>query len=185
MSSDYLQKLEEGAKRAINFLVEELATIHTGRASVNLVSDILVMAYGSKTPLKQIANITVTDPRSLAVQPWDKGNLIQIENAIRESNLGFSVVNTGDIIRVNIPQLTEERRNEYVKLAKAKAEEAKIMLRNVRHEIWEETKKAKVNSEISEDEMYFRENEINKLVESYNKEIEKILAEKERELREV
>jgi ribosome recycling factor len=121
----------------------------------------------------------------MAVQPWDKGNLSQIESALRDSGLGFGVVNAGDMVRVNIPELTEERRNEYVKLAKEKAEEAKIAIRNARRDVAEKVKKAKTEGTISEDEMYRREEEINKLVENKNKEIDTILGEKEKELREV
>lgn len=185
MSEEYLKELEGGAEKVLSHFQEELAQIHTGRASVNLISDVLVDAYGTKTPLKQIANITVTDPRSMAVQPWDRGNMVQIESALRESNLGFGIVNTGENIRVNIPELTEERRNQYVKMAKEKAEEAKVSIRNTRRDIWETTQKAKNIGEITEDDMYFRENEINKLVEAKNKKIEEILAAKEKELKEV
>jgi len=185
MAEEYLKTLIDGSSKVIAYLKEELAAIHTGRASVNLISEVPVMAYGNKTPLKQIANITVTDPKSMAVQPWDKGNLVQIENALREASLGFGVVNSGDAIRVNIPELTEERRNEYVKIVKAKAEEAKVSVRNVRHDVWENIKKAKTASEISEDELYRRESEINKFVENQNKEIEEIVAAKEQELKEV
>lgn len=185
MDRDYLKELEESAKKALEYYEQELSNIHTGRASTNLVSDVIVEAYGVKSPIKQIANITVTDSRSMAIQPWDKGNLVQIENALRESNLGFGVVNSGDAVRVNIPELTEERRNQFVKLAKDKAEEAKIAVRNARHAVWETTKKAKNEGSISEDEQYRREEEINKFVEAQNKRIDEIFSEKEKELREV
>lgn len=185
MEKDYMKEFEEGARKTIEYLEAELSNIHTGRATTSLVADITVDVYGSKSPVKQVANITVTDPRSLAIQPWDKGNLIQIENALRESNLGFGIVNSGDVIRVNIPELTEERRNQYVKMAKDKSEEAKIAIRNTRHDVWEKTKKAKLDGSISEDDMYRREEEINKFVESQNKKIEEIFSGKERELREV
>jgi ribosome recycling factor len=182
---DYLKELQASATKAIEFFESELAGVHTGRASTNLISDVMVDAYGTKSPLKQIANITVTDPRSMAVQPWDRGNLMQIETALRDSGLGFGVVNAGDVVRVNIPELTEERRNEYVKLAKEKAEEAKIAIRNARRDVADKVKKAKTDGSICEDEMYRREEEINKFVENKNKEIDAILGEKEKELREV
>lgn len=185
MSEEYLSQLNEQVRKAIEFLDGELANIHTGRATTGLVSDVLVDAYGTKTPLKQVANITVTDPRSIAVQPWDKGNLVQIESALRESNLGFGVVNSGDAVRVSVPELTEERRNEYVKLAKDKTEEAKVSVRNARRDVWEAIKKAKTDGSISEDEMYRKEEEINKAVEEAGKEIDRKLSEKEKELREV
>lgn len=185
MDSAYLKELEDNSKKAIEHFEQELANIHTGRASTNLVSEIVVDAYGVKSPIKQIANITVTDPRSLAIQPWDKGNLSQIESALRDSNLGFGVVNSGDAVRVNIPELNEERRGQFVKLAKDKAEETKITIRNARHSVWEATKKSKTEGSISEDEMYRREDEINKYVDSQNKKIEEVFAAKEKELREV
>lgn len=185
MSDNYKTELEEGATRAIEFFESELANIHTGRATTGLVSDVMVEVYGTKTPLKQIANITITDPRSIAIQPWDKGNLTQIESALRDSNLGFGIVNAGDVIRVNIPELTEERRNEYVKMVKGKAEEAKVSIRNARQKVWESVKTGKADGEISEDEMYRREEEINKYTENQNKKIEEIFTAKEKELKEV
>lgn len=185
MDGNYKKELDEGIQKTLEFYESELSNIHTGRATTGLVSEVTVDAYGTKSPLKQIANITVTDPRSIAIQPWDKGNLIQIESALRDSNLGFGVVNSGDVIRVTIPELTEERRSEYVKLAKTKAEEAKVSIRNSRQKVWETVKSAKTNGEITEDDMYRREEEINKAVETSNKRIEDIFAAKEKELREV
>lgn len=185
MERDFLKPLEESAQKATDFLSSSLAAIHTGRASVNLIDEVVVDAYGTKSPLKQIANITVTDPRSMAVQPWDKGNLVQIESALRDSGLSFGVVNSGDVIRVNIPELTQERREQFVKLVKEKAEEAKISVRNGRHDVLEDAKKKKAQSEISEDEMYYREGEINKFVDKKNAEIDAIVLAKEKELREV
>ncbi len=182
---DYMKDLKDGSEKTLEYLETELANIHTGRATTGLVSDVLVDVYGTKSPVKQVANITVTDSRSIAIQPWDKGNLVQIENALRDSNLGFGIVNSGDAIRVNIPDLTEDRRNEYVKLAKEKAEEAKVGIRNARHEVWEKTKKAKNEGAISEDDLYRREDEINKYVDLMNKKIEEIFNAKEIELREV
>jgi ribosome recycling factor len=178
MDSKYMSDLTAGAERATEFFEAEIGNIHTGRATTSLVSEVLVDAYGTKSPLKQVANITVTDSRSLAIQPWDKGNLVQIESALREANLGFGVVNSGDAIRINIPELTEERRNEFVKMVKAKAEEAKISIRNIRRDIWEAVKKDKTSGDITEDE-------INKFVEAQNKRIDDVISTKEKELREV
>ncbi|MBW6431727.1 ribosome recycling factor [Patescibacteria group bacterium] len=182
---DYLSKLKEGADRTIEHLKNEMTNIRTGRAHVGLVSDILVDVYGTKTPLKQIANITVSDAKSIQIQPWDKGNNSQIESALREGSLSLSVVNTGGTIHVSVPDLTEERRNEYKKLAKEKSEEAKVAIRNARQQVWDEAKKGKADGEISEDEMYHRESEIQKVVDEKNKEIDSILIAKEAELTEV
>jgi ribosome recycling factor len=182
---DYMQKLKDGARNTIDHLTAEYTNIRTGRAHVGLVSDILVDVYGSKTPLKQVANITVSDAKSLTIQPWDKGNLVQIESALRSGDISLSIVNTGEAVHANIPDLTEERRNEYKKLAKEKAEEAKVSVRNSRRDVWEETQTAKANNEISEDDMYRREQELNKFVEEKNKEIDALLSGKEKELSEV
>lgn len=182
---DYLDELKQGAEAAIEHYRGELANIQTGRATTGLISEVLVDAYGTKTPLKQVANITVTDPRSLAVQPWDKGNLVQIENALRENEMSFGIVNAGDKIMVSIAELTEEKRQQYIKLVKEKAEDAKVSIRNSRRDVWENVKKQKASSEISEDEMYRREEEINRFVEDKNKEIESIFEQKERELKEI
>jgi len=182
---DYLEELKKGAEAAIEHYRGELSSIHTGRATTGLISDILVDAYGAKTPLKQVGNITVSDPRTLAVQPWDKGNLVQIESALRDSEMFFGIVNAGDKIIVSLSELTEEKRQQYIKLAKEKAEEVKVSIRNSRRDIWENVKKLKSDGKISEDEMYRREEEINKLVENKNKEIDSIFMGKERELKEV
>lgn len=183
--SDYMSKLVQGAASTLEHLQAEFTNIRTGRAHVGLVSDILIDVYGSKTPLKQVANITVSDAKSLTIQPWDKGNLVQIESALRSGDISLSIVNTGEAIHANVPDLTEERRNEYKKLAKEKAEDAKVSIRNSRREIWEETQKAKAAGEISEDDMYRREQEINKFVEENNKEIDNLLTAKDKELSEV
>lgn len=182
---DYLTNLRSSTDKTVEYFKSELANIRTGRAHAGLVSDILVDVYGSRTPLKQVANITVTDPKSIQIQPWDKGNMNQIEVALRESSLSLSVVNAGDVVHVNIPELTEERREEYKKLVKEKAEEAKVSIRNSRQQIWDETKKAKADGDVSEDEMYHRESEIQKVVDEKNKEVDSILATKEAELSEV
>lgn len=185
MNDDYLKSLNEGTKKAVEHLKSEYSSVHTGRANTNLISEIIVNAYGQKMPLKQVANITVTDSRSMAVQPWDKGNLVPIEAALREGNLSLGIVNAGDVVRVNIPELTEERRNEYVRVARGTAEEAKITVRNIRQEAMDKVKRQKNSGEISEDGMYRAEAEIQKVVESANKEIDEIFSAKEKELKEV
>lgn len=183
--SEYLVNLKDGTEKAVLHLQEELTNIRTGRAHAGLVSDVLVDVYGVKTPLKQVANIMVTDAKSIQIQPWDKGNINQIESALRDGDLSLSVVNAGDAIHVSVPDLTEERRDEYKKLAKEKAEEAKVSIRNTRQQVWDETKKSQKDGDISEDEMYLRESNIQKIVDEKNKEVEEVLAAKEKELSEV
>ncbi len=180
-----LKGLPAKLDKSIEFLVSELSNIHTGRASVSMVDDLLVTAYGSKQQLKQVANITIPEARQILIQPWDKGIVGQIESAIRDSDMGFNPVNTGDVVRINIPELTEDRRRDYVKIAKEKAEEARVGIRNARTEAWNAIKKAKTDGEISEDDMYRGEAEIQKQVDSYNKKVEEILVQKEKELLEV
>lgn len=185
MLENYIKELSPKLDKSIEFLDSELSSIHTGRASVSLVDDVVVDAYGSKQALKQVANITIPEARQIAIQPWDKGIVNQIEAALRDSELGFNPINTGDMIRINLPELTEERRREYVKLAKEKAEEARVGIRTARGDIWNAIKKAKTDGDISEDDMYHGEAEIQKLVDNYNKKVEDILSHKEKELLEV
>lgn len=185
MIEDILKELEPKLGRATNHLEEELATIHTGRATASLVDTIMVSAYGSKQMLKQLASITIPEPRQILIQPWDRTVVGAIESAVRESELGFNPVNTGDAVRINIPELTEERRKEFVKIAKEKAEEAKISVRNARGEAWNEVKKRKTDGDIGEDEMYRGEEKIQADVDKCNKDIDNILAAKEKELMQV
>jgi ribosome recycling factor len=185
MLEDYLKELRPRLEKALEHLTAELANVHTGRASTSLVEDILVDAYGTKQPIKAVANISIPEPRQILIHPWDKGNASQIESAIRESNLGLSPVNAGDVIRVNIPELTEERRKEFVKVVRNQSEEAKVAIRNARQDVVNEIKKDKTEGNISEDEMYRGENEIQKEVDKYNKKVEELLAEKEKELLEI
>lgn len=185
MLDTYVKELTPKLEKSTDFLEAELSNIHTGRASVSLVDDITVDVYGTKQAIKQIANITIPEARQIVIQPWDKGVVSQIESAIRDSELGFNPVNTGDVIRINLPELTEDRRREYVKVAKEKAEEARVGIRTARGDVWNAIKKAKADGDLSEDDMYRGESEIQKLVDNYNKKVEEILASKEKELLEV
>ncbi len=182
MIEETLKSAEPRFKKTIEMLEADLLTIHTGRASVSLVDNITVDAYGTKTPIKALASITVTDSRSILIQPWDRGNITQIEAAVRESDLGLNPVNNGDSLRINLPELTEERRKEFVKVVKEKAENSKISIRNIRGEVANEIKKAKNDGLIGEDDMYRGEQELQKVVDRYNKEVEERLEQKEKEL---
>ena len=185
MLDGYVKELAPKLDKSVEFLEDELHIIHTGRASVSLVDELLVDVYGAKQPIKAIANITIPEARQILIQPWDKGVVSQIEAAVRDSSLGFNPINTGDVIRINLPELTEERRREFVKLAKEKTEEARVGIRTARGEVWNAIKKAKTDGDISEDDMYRGEAEIQKLVDSYNLKVESILSAKEKELLEV
>lgn len=185
MIETFLKELEPRLDKVITFLQEELSSIHTGRASTSLVDTILVDAYGTKQEVKQIASITIPEARQIAIQPWDRTVVAAIERAIRESDLGFNPVNTGDMIRINIPELTQERRQEFVKIAKEKAEEARVAVRNGRQDTINAIKRAKNDGQFGEDDMYRGEAEVQKIVDRYNKKIEEILLAKENELTEI
>lgn len=174
--------IEQDLAKTIKFLEDELASLHTGRASSSLVEDISVEAYGTETPLKGLANISTPDPKTINLQPWDKSALSSIEKAIRESNLNLSAVNTGELIRVTLPELTQERRQEFVKIAREKAEEARVSIRNHRHEMLEKIKRAKGEKEISEDEAEAKEKDLQKKIDEYNKKVDEILSRKEKGL---
>lgn len=182
MIEESLKNSESRFLKTIEMLEEELLTIHTGRASVSLVDGIMVDVYGAKTPIKALANITVTDPRSILIQAWDRNNVSQIEKAIRDSDLGLNPINNGDSLRINLPELTEERRKEFVKVVREKAETAKIAIRNIRGDVANEIKRAKSEGIIGEDDMYRGEQELQKVVDKYNKDIEIRLEQKEKEL---
>jgi ribosome recycling factor len=152
MYKDLIIKSEESMKKSINFLKEELATIRAGKANPKLIDKIQVSYYGTMTPLNQIANISVPEPRMLLVQPWDANSLKDIERALLTSDLGINPTNDGKVIRLIIPVLTEERRKELLKLVKKEVENSKVAVRNIRRDTNEEIKKMEKQSEISKDD---------------------------------
>lgn len=180
-----IKAIKPQLESAYTHFEEELAALRTGRANPSLVEGISADCYGTKTPLKQIANIHAPDARSIVIQPWDKGNLQAIEKAISESELGLTCQSDGEAIRVNLPDLTEERRKELTKVLNQKIEEAKISVRNAREEAWEKIQEAEKNKEISEDEMYRGKDELQKAVDEYNKKIYEKGKQKETEIMQV
>lgn len=181
------QKVISELKRKFDQVVEKLsenfAGVRTGRASSSLVDNIMVTYYGSTVPLKQMAQVTTPDASLIVIQPWDKGALADVELAIRNSDLGLSPTNDGSVVRVALPPLTEERRNELIRNISKKGEEGRIALRNVRGEAWDQIKRMEKNAEITEDDRYRGEEELNKIIDEYNKKIESLIEEKEKELR--
>ncbi|WP_435051711.1 ribosome recycling factor [Desulfolithobacter dissulfuricans] len=163
----------------------ELTKIRTGRASLSLLDDVKVDAYGSTLPLNQVGTITIPESRQIVIQPWDPQMLPHIEKAIMASDLGLTPVNDGKVIRLNIPQLTEERRRELVKQVKKVAEEFRVAIRNVRREANDTFKKMKKDKEISEDEMFRLQEEAQKATDAFIKQIDEIAAGKEKEVMEV
>ena len=164
--------------KALDSLDKKLRTVRAGRANPSSLDGVMVDYYGSMTPLKQLATISVPEARQLLIKPFDKSCLSAIEKAIFNSNLGYTPGNDGETIRIIIPELTEERRKELVKQVKSLSEEAKISIRNVRHDALEDVKKA----QLPEDEAKGMEKDIQDLVNDYNKKVEDMLKEKENEL---
>ncbi|WP_029893675.1 ribosome recycling factor [Desulfohalovibrio reitneri] len=176
---------ESRMKKAVENLQKDFSKLRTGRASTALVEDLPVDYYGTPTPMNQLASISVPDPRTLTIQPWDKGAFGNIEKAIQNSDLGLNPVNDGKIIRINIPQLTEERRKELVKLAKKYTEDAKVAIRNIRRDANDALKKLEKDKEISEDDLHRAQDEIQKLTDSNVAQAEDVLAAKEKEIMEL
>ena len=179
MDSDMIMlELNEKMEKALESLEKKFTTVRTGRANPSSLDGIVVEYYGSMTPLKQLATISVPEARQLLIKPFDKGCLSSIEKAIIYSNLGYNPGNDGETIRIVIPELTEERRRELVKQVKALAEDAKVAIRNIRHDALEDVKKL----EVSEDEQKGMEKDIQDTVNEYNKKIDNKFKEKEQEL---
>jgi len=185
MLKEVFKHTEEEMKKGIANLEHEFSTIRTGRATPTILDAVQVEAYGGKVPIKQVASISIPDARSIVIQPWDKSILAAIEKAILGANLGFTPGNDGRVIRINIPALTEERRKEFVKLAKKMAEDARVEVRNIRRKHKEEVKKVEKEHKISEDEMYVDIDEIQKLTDKYIAKVDELLAHKETEIMEV
>ena len=170
--------LNENMDKAIESLEKRFATVRAGRANPSSLDGIMVEYYGSMTPLKQLATISVPEARQLLIKPFDRSCLKGIEKAILASNLGYNPGNDGETIRIVIPELTEERRRELVKQVKALAEEAKVAIRNIRRDAMEQIDKL----EVSEDEQKGLEKDLQDTVNEYNKKVEAKLKEKEQEL---
>lgn len=180
---DFGKLVDEKMKKSLENTRRTFAQIRTGRASPALLDSLKVDYYGTLVPLKQLASISVPESRSLLIQPFDKNALADMEKAILKSDLGLNPRVEGGIIRLAIPQLTEERRRELMKLVKKSAEDGKVVLRNLRREALDNLKKGK--AALSEDAVKFREEELDKLTHKYSEEIDKLLAAKEKEVMEV
>ena len=168
-------------QHSIEHLEREFHKIRAGKANPSMLDGITIDNYGVQSPLNQVANISTPDPRTIVVQPWDKNNLKAIETEIMNANLGFNPMNDGQIIRINVPVLTEERRNSLVKMAKAEAENARIGIRNHRRTAMEEAK-ALEKEGIPEDEVKRLQSKIQDLTDRYIEKVEKILEEKEKDI---
>lgn len=182
MYEDELKTLSEKMDKSINALKSEFTSIRTGQANASLLDRIFVEYYGSRTPVTQVASVTVPEARMLVVQPWDKSLLKEIEKAILQSDLGLVPMNDGNLIRMAIPQLTEERRKELVKVVNKKSEEAKVAVRNIRRDGNVFLKKEEKNSDVSKDIIKDTEDKIQKLTDKMIKEVEAVTERKIKEI---
>ncbi len=185
MATDILQGIEEKMQTSTGGLEKELATIRTGHATPALIEHIKVEYIGVPTPLNQIAGISAPEARLLVIQPWDKSSIRNIEKAILKSDLGLNPSSDGNVIRISIPQLSEERRQELIRVVRKRIEERKIAVRNLRHEAMNELKNLEKNKEISQDEHKRALNQLQKLTDLFIADIEEIGRNKEVELTEV
>jgi ribosome recycling factor len=184
-SQDLPADAKDRMAKAVEALRRELLSLRTGRASTGLVEHLKVDYYGTPTPLNQIASISVPEPRLIAIQPWDRGAITAIEKAIQRSDLGLNPSSDGTVIRLVLPQLTEERRRELVKVVHKKVEDARVAVRNVRRDCLESLRKQLKNKEITEDDERRLQDELQKLTDRYVAEVERVGKEKEAELLEV
>jgi len=180
-----LDTFEAKMKKTISVLNEDLASIRAGRANPAILDKVTVEYYGVATPLTQIGNVSVPDPRSILIQPWDASILKEVEKAILASDIGITPNNDGKSIRLNFPPLTEERRKELVKGIRKKGEDSKVAIRSVRRDAMDAFKLDKKNSEITEDDLKELEKDVQKVTDKYIKDIDDIVATKEKEIMEV
>lgn len=185
MPKQVLSNAKEKMTKAVHAYSRELATIRAGRASASLLDRVTVDYYGAPTPVNQLAGISTPEARLLVIQPYDKSILGEIEKAILKSDLGLNPSNDGSIIRISIPQLTEERRKELAKIVKKESEEAKVAIRNIRRDANDDLKKLEKNGEITEDALHGYSDDIQKLTDEYISKIEQITKDKEKEIMEV
>lgn len=177
----HLDEAKEHMEKAVSHVETELQKIRAGKASPQMLDGIQVDYYGTLTPLSQVANVNTTDARTIVVQPWEKSLIPVIEKAITDANLGINPQNDGQLIRLNVPPLTEERRKDLVKKVKAEAEHGRVSIRNIRKEINEKLKKLKADG-VPEDELKVGETEVQKLTDSYILKIDKHIEVKEKDI---
>ena len=182
MIKPILEECEQRMAKAVESVSRELAGIRTGRASAALLDGIKVSAYGSAVPVKQMANIGIPDPKLIVLQPWDRSLLPELEKAILRSDLGLTPASDGNVIRLHVPPLTEERRKELAKLVRKLAEEGKIAIRNIRRDSNEHLKSAEKDGSISEDDSRRAHKKTQDLTDSYSEQVDTILSRKEEEI---
>jgi ribosome recycling factor len=179
------EELKEGMEKAINALEKSFSKVRTGRASLALLEGIRIDYYGALTPLNQVASLSIPESRLIVISPWDSSVLGSIEKAIQKSDLGLMPSNDGKLIRLVIPALTEERRKELVKVVRKMAEECKVKQRNARRDANEQLKSLKKNNEISEDDLYSFQDEVQQITDRYIQKVDEVLVVKEKEIMEI
>ena len=182
MIDDILKDAEQRMQKSIESMRGEMAKIRTGRASPALIEHVMVDYYGSPTPINQVANITVQDARTLGVQPWEKPMVPVVEKAIMEANLGLNPMTAGELIRIPLPPLTEERRKEMVKVAAAEGESGKVAIRNIRRDANSDFKSLLKDKDITEDDEKRAQDLVQKLTDKYVAQVDEVVKEKEAEI---
>lgn len=182
MIKELIEDKRQSFEGAVEHFSNEAAKIRTGRAHPGLVENLSVDYYGTRTPLRQIASISIPEARQILISPWDKGSLVLIEAAIRESDLGLNPGNDGVALRITLPALTEETRKNLVKSLNSRAEEARITVRNIREEIWKDIQDFEKAGDISEDDKFAGKEELQKIVDEYNQKLETLRKKKEEEV---
>ena len=182
MIDDILHDVEDRMNKSLKALQKDFSLIRTGRANPAMFEVLRASVYGSDMPMNQVATISVPEPRLVVIQPWDKSNLGEVEKAILKSDLSVNPSNDGNLIRIQIPELTEERRKEYVKLAKNKAEECKVAVRNIRRDGNDMVKSLEKDKDISEDEAKACQDRIQKITDKFIEETQKLTDNKEKEI---
>ena len=185
MATDVMDNAKERMNKTISVLQQELGGLRAGRANPQVLDRILVDYYGSPTPINQLGNISVPEPRMLVIAPWDGKLIPAIEKALQKSELGINPANDGKVIRLVFPELTEERRKDLVKVVRKKGEESKVAIRAIRRDANEQIKAQKKNNELTEDDQKHLEEKIQKLTDELIRDIDRIIAEKEKEIRSV
>lgn len=185
MLNDIYEDAQDRMQKALDTLDRDFKRLRTGRASITLVDGIRVDYYGTSTPLNQLATLTIPEPRTIMIQPWDTSIVGDVEKAILRSELGLTPISDGKIIRINIPPLTAERRRDLVKVIKKMAEENKVAVRNIRRDLNEMIKELKKEKEISEDDQFRAQEEIQTITDDFIKKIDAVYGNKEKEILEI
>ena len=185
MVDEIFEDLKERMGKSVEALKREYSRLRTGRASISLLDGIRVSYYDTSTPLNQMASLAVPEPRLIVIQPWDKTAIGEIEKAILKSELGLTPMNDGKVIRIAIPPLTEERRKELVKVARKMAEDNKVAIRNIRRDANEMLKDLKNEKEITEDDLYRSQDEVQKITDQFISDVDELCGVKEEEILEI